>query len=351
MWKGLINMRLNNRDIFSIKDGKQVYIITDDDSYNNMDFVLLESDEDKIEVEITIKYKYNSLDDCFKLIPYDLFGDFKNIDDAKEYYKNIKNIIVYRIKYDNNRKLNLDDELLELVDLSSISKNTIGHSSSDVYELKLKDGTNAILKVQYLSSRNNLKGEYERNVWLQDKINVPKVYYFKELNKVQYYLREKKDGVSAHKVDNFAKLVGRNLKQIHNIDITNCPFTNNDTDKLLQLALDKIDIILPTILEIYPNMNKESVIDFLRNNKPTDKVLVHGDYSLPNILIDGEEVSLIDLGDVSISTKYFDLYYLKKSFIRNNKMDYFDEFLKEYGLLNLDDNYMKWMDIIDKVLF
>lgn len=347
-------MKITSREFNNIKNGNQVYLITNDNSYENKDFVLLECNDEVIEVEITIKYKYNSLVDCFKLIPFDLFGDFNCEEEAKEYYKSIDDIIVYRIKVDNNRNLEdgLDDEILNLIDLSTINKNNVGHSASEVYALKLKDGTNAILKVQYLSSRNDLKGEYERNKWLENKLNVPKVFYFKELNKIQYCLREMKDGISAHKVPKFAPLVGENLKQIHSIDISDCPFDNNDTDKLLQMALDKIDIILPTILELYPAMDKESVINFLKINKPTDRVLVHGDYSLPNILINEDrEVSLIDLGDVSISTKYFDLYYLKKSFVRNKKLEYFNEFLENYGLSNIDENSMKWMDIIDKVLF
>ncbi len=347
-------MKVKNKELTNIKNGRQVYIITDDDSFNNKDFVLLESKSENIKVEITIKYKYNNLDDCFNLISFELFGNFKSKEEAKDYYKDLKNIIVYRIKYDNKEPLSaeLPPELLKLIDLSSLTKNTIGHSSSEVYELKLKDGTNAILKIQYLTSRNDLKDEYERNKWLEGKLNVPKVYYFKELDNYQYYLREKKAGLSAHKIENFAPLVGKNLKQIHSIDITNCPFTNNNVDNLLKIAIDKIDIILPTILEIYPDMNKKSILEFLKNNKPTDTVLVHGDYSLPNILIDdNNEVSLIDLGDVSISTKYFDLYYLRKSFIRNNKMDYFKAFLESYGLSEIDEKAMKWMDIIDKVLF
>ena len=347
-------MKVKNQELTNIKNGRQVYIITEDDSFKNKDFVLLECESENIEVEITIKYKYNNLDDCFNLIPFELFGNFKNKEEAKNYYKDLKNIIVYRIKYDNKEPLSaeLPPELLKLIDLSSLTKNTIGHSSSEVYELKLKDGTNAILKIQYLTSRNDLKGEYERNKWLEDKLNVPKVYYFKELDNYQYYLREKKAGLSAHKIENFAPLVGKNLKQLHSIDITNCPFNNNSVDNLLKLAIDKIDIILPTILEIYPEMDKKSLLEFLKNNKPTDTALVHGDYSLPNILIDdNKEVSLIDLGDVSISTKYFDLYYLRKSFIRNNKMDYFKAFLESYGLSEIDEKAMKWMDIIDKVLF
>ena len=111
-------MKVTNREFTNIKNGRQVYIITEDDSFKNKDFVLLECESENIEVEITIKYKYNNLDDCFNLIPFELFGNFKNKDEAKDYYKNVKNIIVYRIKYDNEKSLSseLDPELLKLIE-------------------------------------------------------------------------------------------------------------------------------------------------------------------------------------------------------------------------------------------
>ena len=115
--------------------------------------------------------------------------------------------------------------------------------------------------------------------------------------------------------------------------------------------LDNIDVIYSQIKE-ESNMTKEQLIEFIKDNAPTDKVLVHGDYSLPNVLInEKEEVGVIDLGDVSISSKYFDFYYLVKSLKRNKKEEKLDMLLKGYGIDTLDDNYMKWIEIVDKALF
>jgi hypothetical protein len=37
--------------------------------------------------------------------------------------------------------------------------------------------------------------------------------------------------------------------------------------------------------------------------------------------------------------------------IRNKQSDKLDELLNAYGIDKLDDNYMKWMEIVDKGLF
>lgn len=348
-----MKIKVSNTIIENFLNGKQTHLILEDDSLNNKDHITLYEDNNEIDAEITAKSKFNNIEECLKIIPYDLFGSSSQEELINE-YKNKNNIVAYRLKVDtdNNNIIYSNQELLKLIDESSIEKNTIGFSASDVFILKLKNGEEAVLKTQTLSSRNNLKDEYERIKWLQGKANVPKIYYYKEVNKTKYLLMEKKNGLSAHKTPNFASKIGTTLKDFHNIDIKNCRFKQNSINILYKKAIDNIDLILPEIQEEYPDMSKEDILLFLKENKPQDKVLVHGDYSLPNILIDENgKVGLIDLGDVSISSKYFDFFYLKKSLIRNKKIEELDLILKSYGIDRLDENYMKWIAIVDKALF
>lgn len=343
---------ISKKDFDNIITGKQTQIILNKKNISVKDIVMLKNENRTLEAEITSKAKYKTLDDCFKIIPFDLFG-VKSINEANEKYKEIKNIYAYRLRIENELIEEITDkELLSLIQIKTLKRNNVGHSSVNVYEVKLNNNEDAILKVQRLSSRNNLTDEYERMKWLQDKCNVPKIFYFKDNIDSKYLLMEKKNGVSAHKTNNFAFKIGKVLSEIHNINISDCKFKQNDVDNLMNNALEKLDIIYSQINEIYPDMTKQNVVDFIKKHKPNDRVLVHGDYSLPNILIDAEgKVGLIDLGDVSISTKYFDFFYLKKSMMRNKQMDKFNELLKGYGIDKLDDNYMKWVEIIDKALF
>lgn len=93
-------IEITKEEFNKIKEGKQTQIIIEDDSIENKNRIILKSVEDKLEAEITAKAKYDSIEDCFKIIPIDLFG-FTQFIEANNFYKNKKIIIAYRLK---NRK-------------------------------------------------------------------------------------------------------------------------------------------------------------------------------------------------------------------------------------------------------
>ena len=75
--------------------------------------------------------------------------------------------------------------------------------------------------------------------------------------------------------------------------------------------------------------------------------LIHGDFSLTNILNNNDVFYYIDLANVSKSTKYFDIYVLYKSFIINDLESEYEKFLEGYGIDNVNENYLDWMSFIE----
>lgn len=335
----------------NIKEAKQNTIVSENENLRNEEKIVIQNETtgEKVLAHITARNIFNTIQDASKVIPYKLLGDIS-------LYENFKNkIAIYRIKIDINTEIKnmiQDNEIYKIIDTNSLEEIKLGRSISKVFKAKMKkNNEEVILKVQYLPSRTSLKEEYERLIWLQDKINSPKVYYWNERNEYKYLIMEYKKGIPAFKYNDIGYKLGVELKKIHSINIEKCEFDNNSVEKLLTNCLEKIEAILPEIQKKYRDETRESIIKFLNENMPKDKVLVHGDYSLPNILINQENYNFIDLGDVSISTKYFDFYYFLRSLKINKKEYMLNDFLNGYGIEKLEDNYIKWMDIIDKALY
>lgn len=345
------NIKLKKEIFNNIKESKQNIVILENENLENEEKITIENETtgEKIRAQITSKNIFNSIKDVLEIFPAKLFGD--NV----LYQKNINKVIVYRIKANVDTDINnliLDSEIYKIIDINSIEEIKIGRSTSKVFKAKTNaKNEDVILKIQYLPSRTSIKDEFDRLVWLQDKINSPKVYYWNEKCEYKYLIMEYKKGVPAFKYDNIGYRLGKELKKIHNINIEECKFKNNLPEKLLLNCLEKIEAIFPEIQKKYNNETLESIIKFLNENIPKDNVFTHGDYSLPNILIDNEKYSFIDLGDANISTKYFDFYYFFRSLKINKKECMISEFLKGYGIKEVDYNYLKWMDIIDKSLY
>ena len=102
-----------------------------------------------------------------------------------------------------------------------------------------------------------------------------------------------------------------------------------------------------THLDSFKEFSKNDLINFLKENKPNNDALIHGDFSLTNILVNNGKYYYIDLGNVSISTKYFDIYILKKSLKINHLEEEWEEFLRGYNIDDYNEIYMRWMELIE----
>lgn len=333
-----------------IKKGIENLIITKEEKLEKEATIKLVDDitEEEIEAQITFKQNFRTIKEAIENI------SITSIKNASEYLDFIGEVIVYRIKTDievDIKELIKDSEIYNIIDKDKLKELKLGRSDTKVFKTKLKSNhQEVILKIQYIENKNNLKEEYKRLKWIEGKLNTPRAYYYNEKDNIKYLIMEYKKGYPSFEFENIGYQLGKALKQIHQVNIENCPFDKYSPEQLLSNFLAKLDSIYPEIQDNYKDETKETVIEFMKENIPTDKVLTHGDYSMPNILINNGEISFIDLGELGISTKYLDIYYLMKSLKINKKEEIFEEFLKGYGIDKINNNYIKWMDLIDMSL-
>ena len=327
-----------------IKNGMENLIITKEATIKLVDY----NTGEEIEAQITFKQKFRTIKEAIENIA------ITSIKNASEYLDFIGEVTVYRIKTDievDIKELIKDSEIYNIIDKNELKELKLGRSDTKVFKTKLKSNyQEVILKIQYTENKNNLKEEYERLKWIEGKLNTPRAYYYNEKDNIKYLIMEYKKGTPSFEFDNIGYQLGKALKQIHQVNIENCPFNKYSPEQLLSNFLDKLDSIYPEIQDNYKDETKETIIEFMKENIPIDKVLTHGDYSMPNILINAGEISFIDLGELGISTKYLDIYYLMKSLKINKKEEIFEEFLKGYGIDKINNNYIKWMDLINMSL-
>ncbi|MBS4534310.1 aminoglycoside 3'-phosphotransferase [Clostridium sp. D2Q-14] len=259
-------------------------------------------------------------------------------------------------------KYDLPLELREIIDGCEITKNNKGWSESDVFQIEdiLKE-KEYYLKISPDDDSSYLISEKEKLEWLQDKIPVPKIHFFKVEKGFQYLLTSKilgEDALSRNvrrRPIMLIKAVAKGLKKIHAIDIEDCPF-----DERLENKLNLVKDIhienkrLNSPIDRIRNKNILDLYNYLIENKKEEEDLVftHGDYCFPNIIINGENISgFIDVGRAGIGDRYVDLSLIIRSIrinYRNNKL--VDKFIEEYGLDYIDSDKLKYYTHLDELI-
>lgn len=344
----------NKLEFDQIKLGNQIYKIFDNKyDFNFLEECQLKCNDEILSIQITSVNKYDNIDDVLNIINLEKFGKYQSIDEFKKYINDNydvlnKKIMVCRIKNLNPDIIKIeDDKLLNLIDVNTLKNINLGLSGCQVYEVTTKTKENAILKIQSISGFDTLVEEFNVLKYLFGKVNVAKPIYYNNYNSKEYLLRECISGEPLYKYKNFGYKLGQELKKFHSLYNNNINFNKFEVNNLLNNILKNIDVVYELRSPKFSDYTKEELIKFIKNNIPENDALIHGDFSLTNILNNNDKYYFIDLGNMSISTKYFDIYVLKKSLIINNLENEFDEFLRGYGIDKLNENYLDWMSFVE----
>ncbi len=207
-----------------------------------------------------------------------------------------------------------------------------GNEKNPLY-LKITD---RLSEIRFLEEREKLK-------WLFGKLPVPRVLFYTCYNSQEFLLLAALKGVPSHHASieerkTVVSILARGLRRIHSIDITKCPF-NNSLDIQLSRARTRMKrgfVREEDFDEKRQGRTAEALYQELLATRLDidDPVFTHGDYCLPNILIDGGKLSgFVDFGNAGISDRYQDIALCIRSIIYNfGGKRCADLFLEKYGI-------------------
>ncbi len=220
----------------------------------------------------------------------------------------------------------------------------LGESGATVYRLTRPDQTRAYLKIGPPDPNRSLFDEKNRLVWLQDRLPVPCVELFVQDGQLDYLLMSEILGIeTSHKVysndlPSMVRKLGEAMRLFHNGPIVDCPFDETLAVKMVRAQQRAQADLIPATLWAELAAKRPQTEDL---------VLTHGDYCLPNIILQNGELSgFIDLGRAGVADRYQDLALAVRSLAYNFGEGWAPLLFAAYGI-EPDPAKLKFYTLLD----
>jgi aminoglycoside phosphotransferase len=233
---------------------------------------------------------------------------------------------------------------------------SVGKSSDSVFRL-VDDAAD----VNYLKVGGKyVRQEYERLHWLQGRLPVARIISFEERDGMYRLTTSGMPGIMAHECEpsqreTVVRNIGRALRKLHEAPIDDCPFDNTIEHQLAEAAANTEEGIVDEedFDPLHLGMTAKELLPLLIARRPTqfENVLTHGDYCLPNVLIDpttSQVIGFIDLGRCGISDCYLDLGIALNTLDHNFGKGYENIFFEAYGLEDVDWSRIQFYQMLDE---
>lgn len=248
------------------------------------------------------------------------------------------------------------DVIYEYIKNMVLIKDEIGCSNATIFCFKDHE-KELYLKIE----KKNEEFEREQKCldWLKTRLPVPNIVARYNYNGYDYLLMTKAVGEMAC-TDKFLKnpeglvmILAEGIKQLQNVDISNCPF-DCTIDYKLTKARERIENNLIDMSDWEENSqfdSPEELYEFLVKNKPNEElVFSHGDYCLPNLFIENGVISgFIDLGRSGIADKWQDIALCKRSLEHNYRSSIYSELLFKYLDVKPDYEKIQYYILLDEL--
>ncbi len=226
-------------------------------------------------------------------------------------------------------------------------KVSIGWSSSEIYKLTSENKSALFLKINKYHGDLFFNNEFETLKWLKDKISVPDVIYHSKNLDYEFLLLSEIPGKVSYEafsksdIETNLKILAKGLQIFHALPMVGCP-NEIDIDKMIQHAKKRLEQGLINNINFdirWKHKTPNELFEDVKRLKPKviDKVVTHGDYCLPNVLINNKELSgFVDLGSAGINDRYYDLAAVSWSISYNFGQKWVPYFFEKYGI-NYDE--------------
>jgi kanamycin kinase len=224
----------------------------------------------------------------------------------------------------STRLPDLPDELYRLIEGYSINRYPWYETAAKIYKLESDD----ILYLKLIEGQPTRTLEQESMIleWIDERVPTPKLLFYGYMEGIEFQLTTEIKGtpiykVQAHERMEAVKVLGETLWMIHSLDPSGCPIDNRVENKLA-----KID--------------DASVL----GEAPDERlVFTHGDYCLPNIIIENDVLSgVIDWDYGGLADPYVDFVSCTWSIAHNfgekdAKHKWIPLFFESYGLYEVNE--------------
>ncbi|MBV9712528.1 MAG: aminoglycoside 3'-phosphotransferase [Ktedonobacteraceae bacterium] len=234
---------------------------------------------------------------------------------------------------------------------------TIGRSGMHVFHVA--DG---YLKIapQGLTPGNDLHTEKMRLEWLKGRLPVPQIYYYGKNASFEYlYLSEIQGTMACDRrfqedMPSLIALLAEALHMVHAVEAQSCPFTRPLQPRLeeIQQSISRGHIDNAKFVTDHQGLSPQARYEQLERLLPASNTLsfTHGDFCLPNIIIDRQKRrinGLIDWGYGGIADHHEDLASACWSLGYNFASSWIPSLLAAYGLESIDQKRLTFYQLLD----
>ncbi len=228
--------------------------------------------------------------------------------------------------------------------ISSIVKDAVwydSHCSPDARVWFADGSTQCYLKQ---ASAGTLQPEAAMMLFLHRNQMAPELLCYETEGGYDYLLTmaaEGEDGIHPDHLSQpvrLAELFGQTLRRLHELPTTDCPFPNR-TAQMMQEVDSRYSPgaqrPVPSGDQQILQMPVDDAVEFCHNlfDNHSDDVVIHGDYCLPNIIIQNWQFNaFIDVGYGGVGDRHYDLYWGLWTLNYNLHTDRYDQvFMNAYG--------------------